>query len=847
MARWVWPRRTGEGSCTSSVVQNTILEHLTGIANSLSRSLLASIEFTSTEVQNLEKLTEEANLIISCERSSDEESDNHLLSDDDADTKTTNKFRKIQHHIGLLMKLLPSLNHLLEYVRQEKDVAKEIRFGFVGSKAAFAYINAVREKFRAADNELTERLGEANWQRHIRIRGKLQGTEQQEIQDEQIPIAKSLFRPISTFQDSGLGISISTPTIAIEPSVASHSSYHTNATEKGSGVLRVPETPKEVHLGVPFTCDICQKTLTKIKNRYQWKIHVFADLEAYICTFPGCEFSLATFPTRDLWAAHEFSTHRTAKVWICSNCSLTFPGPDKLADHLQSEHEPATPEADLQLTLLAAERMRDTECPLCLKNTKGKRRDFVAHVAKHMETTALMALPKDSESDVDSDSITQVTSDEEVEENSTLESKANDNPHYRSDEEYLTTEFSSDPMNPANMAPHKKHLDTSGDTVVDLYGQTPLTLACWNGKLESARQRLAECPEHVNWRNLVGNTPLQVASLQGHVKIVKLLIEAGAVLDTYNDATDTPLLDAVDNGHLEVIRLLLDAGANPRKANVNGEEPLDRVNDDLDHADEIRELIIAAKQRNIDLISGEHAQVRYDDSLTEGQWVNAVDDDDDTPEAAWKERGQRDRLERLGQFPPSAEPSAARSPESAGEPASTPLRKRGRPSGSDSLEYSHAGEYASNNTSTLSTDQSDSTPVSTGIDRMGIDGITNPQVGSFQCTYPGCTAPTFQTQYLLNSHTNIHSTTRPWYCSVKGCRSGEGGSGFVTKFDLMRHALAHDPPGYYVCPFCPDRERIFPRPDNLQRHVEVHHTDKDNDDPQLRDALSIKPKHKKKA
>ncbi|KAH8815827.1 ankyrin repeat protein [Xylogone sp. PMI_703] len=143
---------------------------------------------------------------------------------------------------------------------------------------------------------------------------------------------------------------------------------------------------------------------------------------------------------------------------------------------------------------------------------------------------------------------------------------------------------------PAKMAPHKKHLDA--------HGQTLLARACSTGKLESARQRLAERPDDLNWPDFAGNTPLQVASLEGHVEIVKLLIEAGAQLDTYNDAKDTPLLDAVDNGHLEVIKLLLDAGVNPRKANVNGEEPLDRVNDDLDHADEIRELIIAAKQRS---------------------------------------------------------------------------------------------------------------------------------------------------------------------------------------------------------------------------------------------------------
>jgi hypothetical protein len=35
---------------------------------------------------------------------------------------------------------------------------------------------------------------------------------------------------------------------------------------------------------------------------------------------------------------------------------------------------------------------------------------------------------------------------------------------------------------------------------------------------------------------------------------------------------------------------------------------------------------------------------------------------------------------------------------------------------------------------------------------MSIDGITNPQIGGFQCTYPGCTAQPFQTQVSYDLH-----------------------------------------------------------------------------------------------
>lgn len=125
------------------------------------------------------------------------------------------------------------------------------------------------------------------------------------------------------------------------------------------------------------------------------------------------------------------------------------------------------------------------------------------------------------------------------------------------------------------------------------------------------------------------------------------------------------------------------------------------------------------------------------------------------------------------------------------------------------------------------------------LDRMSIDSVTNPSSG-FVCSFSGCTAAPFQTQYLLNSHANVHSSARPHYCPVKGCPRAEGGKGFKRKNEMIRHGLVHESPGY-VCPFCPDREHKYPRPDNLQRHVRVHHVDKDKDDSLLREVLAQRP------
>ncbi|KAH8653477.1 hypothetical protein BX600DRAFT_80398 [Xylariales sp. PMI_506] len=158
---------------------------------------------------------------------------------------------------------------------------------------------------------------------------------------------------------------------------------------------------------------------------------------------------------------------------------------------------------------------------------------------------------------------------------------------------------------------------------------------------------------------------------------------------------------------------------------------------------------------------------------------------------------------------------------------------------SRSIDHSSVSSHTETPNTDLGTVSTPATSTSI-TDRMSIDNMTNPPTATFVCTFQGCNAPAFQTQYLLNSHANVHSSARPHYCPVKGCPRAEGGKGFKRKNEMIRHGLVHDSPGY-VCPFCPDREHKYPRPDNLQRHVRVHHIDKDKDDPQLRDVLSQRP------
>ena len=67
-----------------------------------------------------------------------------------------------------------------------------------------------------------------------------------------------------------------------------------------------------------------------------------------------------------------------------------------------------------------------------------------------------------------------------------------------------------------------------------------------------------------------GWTPLIAASQNGHLAVVRYLVEQGADMEKTNRDDWTPLMIASYCGHLEVMRYLLEQGANRDKANIYG-------------------------------------------------------------------------------------------------------------------------------------------------------------------------------------------------------------------------------------------------------------------------------------
>lgn len=333
--------------------------------------------------------------------------------------------RNINSYVSCLMGLLPSMEHTLN-VNEEQGTAVPTPIEFHVSNAALTYVYNVHDKYKNADRRLVSRLGEANFQRHVAVRQKMAQKEKViEILVEVEPAPKSAFIPTSVFHDSGFGSMPAGSNLA--PTIASHSSFKTDGSQGGKRSFRVPEAPPNAYEGVPFPCSICGHLLKNIKNRYDWKlvflvpevlceradlirVHVFADLQPYICTFSECADSLLTFPTRKLWQDHEFSQHRVEISWACPVCKAELSSPEEWNEHVERNHRYSLTDVEVRYAFAAARRTRAQpierqKCPLCLTVCGTNQRAFTTHVCKHLESIALAALPNEATSDSENQSV----------------------------------------------------------------------------------------------------------------------------------------------------------------------------------------------------------------------------------------------------------------------------------------------------------------------------------------------------------------------------------------------------------------------------------------------------------
>ena len=174
----------------------------------------------------------------------------------------------------MTLDLVPTLELTLEHVERRQRQPGLTTEPSYASNPANIYISLVRDKFPEANDRLVERLGEANWQRHLNIRKRMEqsaGLYRQDGSGEAGgTIAGSILQPPTLFHDSGIGTTLAAKSRYAQ-SEASHTSFISSPSDTERGVARVPPTPTEVGLGKPFRCYLCGQIQFRIKHRVDWK------------------------------------------------------------------------------------------------------------------------------------------------------------------------------------------------------------------------------------------------------------------------------------------------------------------------------------------------------------------------------------------------------------------------------------------------------------------------------------------------------------------------------------------------------------------------------------------------
>ncbi|CAE7775354.1 ANKRD50 [Symbiodinium necroappetens] len=128
----------------------------------------------------------------------------------------------------------------------------------------------------------------------------------------------------------------------------------------------------------------------------------------------------------------------------------------------------------------------------------------------------------------------------------------------------------------------------SDDTILSL----EILEAVRNSELSAARL-LFEAGANTECRDPHGNTPLMLASANGHIQMLCFLLEAGARLNSQDHNQKTALNLAAAHGYAEIVSLLLEAGLDKDWQDVHGTTPL--ISACIAHHVRVVEVLLAAK------------------------------------------------------------------------------------------------------------------------------------------------------------------------------------------------------------------------------------------------------------
>ncbi|KAL5113435.1 hypothetical protein ACEQ8H_008679 [Pleosporales sp. CAS-2024a] len=310
-------------------------------------------------------------LLKEIEDSSDSESDSDTGSDSgNSGDEISGGMCRLAEDIKMHVQCLIDLSNALEYPAIDPEPTDEPSVLRVEQRAAHDYhTGLITAKFPKMQDELAESLGRTSWNRYLRMQNEreINATNTMYPAPEEMDGSALKSRMAgSDFKDSGLGTSLPAPPTRYAETVIS---FMTSIT--GGNRVQIPPLPPQAKIGAQFECNACGRQIRAVNNR-DWRKHLFLDLQPYTCLFTGCAFSTQPFVDRQLWSNHLELDHQLGPDW------------------------------------------KSVVCPICLESTDNGKGKMLIHFARHMEDIALAALPRDVESDDESESGTFNESSESV-------------------------------------------------------------------------------------------------------------------------------------------------------------------------------------------------------------------------------------------------------------------------------------------------------------------------------------------------------------------------------------------------------------------------------------------------
>jgi len=109
----------------------------------------------------------------------------------------------------------------------------------------------------------------------------------------------------------------------------------------------------------------------------------------------------------------------------------------------------------------------------------------------------------------------------------------------------------------------------------DHCGASPLMIASYNGHAGVVDTLLQKGSCDVEQGNNYLSTAAHYASQQGHALVLRLLINARAIVDATDRHGDTPLGHAAKGGHIDAVKILCEMQADPLQDNNASEDALE--------------------------------------------------------------------------------------------------------------------------------------------------------------------------------------------------------------------------------------------------------------------------------